>query len=136
MDGTRMESWKQELSQQFFIPGQLPGLNDVIEKAKHRRGNWNAYDDLKRSYGEYIGLYIKRAKLKPMDCVSVNFHWVEPNKKRDKDNIAMAKKFIFDSLVKTGILPNDGWKNVEGFSHTFAVDKERPGVLVTLTEVG
>lgn len=120
--------------QKFFIPGQLPGLNEVLAKANKRRGKWNAYDDLKRSYGEYIGMYVKRSKLKPMTLVAVAFHWVEPNRKRDKDNIAMAKKFILDALVETGVLPNDGWANVEGFSDTFAIDKQRPGVWVTLTE--
>lgn len=67
--------------------------------------------------------------------VSLVFSWYEPNKKRDKDNIAFAKKFILDSLVKSRILQGDGWKYVDGFSDKFYVDKNSPRVEVEMLEV-
>ena len=33
--------------------------------------------------------------------------WTEPNSKRDVDNIVFAKKFIFDALVRSGVIVND-----------------------------
>ena len=50
----------------------------------------------------------------------------------DKDNIAFAKKFIQDSLVHAGVLANDGWNQIEGFTDDFAVDPKNPRVEVTI----
>ena len=66
------------------------------------------------------------------EAVYLRFNWIEPNKRRDKDNIASAKKFIIDALVKSGILENDGWKNVIGFSDRFSVDKNNPRIEVEI----
>ena len=32
--------------------------------------------------------------------VIIHYRWIEPNRRRDKDNVAFAKKFIQDSLVR------------------------------------
>lgn len=60
------------------------------------------------------------------------FHWIEKDRRRDKDNIAMAKKFILDSLQEWGVLENDGWKQVLGFIDLFSVNKTNPRVEVYL----
>jgi len=67
--------------------------------------------------------------------VFVKFTWYEPNQKRDKDNIAAGKKFIFDALQYYGVLKNDNWKCVTGFSDSFFVDSENPRVEVVLHEI-
>ncbi|GHU57537.1 hypothetical protein AGMMS49975_23280 [Clostridia bacterium] len=67
--------------------------------------------------------------------VTLDYLWVEKNRKRDKDNIAFAHKFIQDALVKSGKLINDGWAGVAGFSHRFTLDKKYPRVEVEITEV-
>lgn len=54
--------------------------------------------------------------------VKLAFRWYEPNKKRDLDNIAFAKKFILDALVQNGVIKTDGWKGVTGFTDSFFVD--------------
>ena len=43
--------------------------------------------------------------------------------KRDKDNVAFAKKYILDALQKSGILPNDNNKYIAGFIDTFVYEK-------------
>ena len=53
-----------------------------------------------------------------------------------KDNIAFAKKFIQDALVKSRVLKNDGWNDIDGFSDDFRVDKKRPRVEVRIEEIG
>ncbi|WP_049917244.1 hypothetical protein [uncultured Megasphaera sp.] len=69
---------------------------------------------------------------KKIDKAYIKFHWVEKNKRRDKDNIAFAKKFILDALQEMGILQNDGWSEILGFSDTFDVDKDNPRIEVSL----
>ena len=51
--------------------------------------------------------------------VYIKFIWYEQNCKRDKDNVAFAKKFILDALQKSGILPNDNNQYVLGFQDEF-----------------
>lgn len=67
--------------------------------------------------------------------VAVRFVWVESNRKRDKDNIAFAKKFIFDALVDCKILKGDGWEFVDSFSDDFRVDSKNPRVEIEIIEV-
>ena len=64
----------------------------------------------------------------------IHYTWVEPNRRRDKDNIAFAKKFVQDSLVRMGVLENDGWKQIEYFTDSFAVDPENPRVEVIIED--
>lgn len=74
------------------------------------------------------------ARLKPMiEPVDIRFHWIEPNMKRDKDNIRFAAKFILDALVKMGILKNDGWKSINNLYDKFSVNSNNPRIVVTLT---
>jgi len=49
-------------------------------------------------------------------------------------NIAFAKKFIQDSLVQMGVLENDGWKHIEYFTDSFAVDPKNPRVEVVIED--
>jgi len=83
----------------------------------------------------YVGAQMKKVsteavawaakeQLKPVEGVcEYMFIWNEPNKKRDPDNIAFAKKFIMDGLIMAGIIPNDGWQNVGGFIDRFVHHK-------------
>lgn len=117
----------------FIIPGLLPGLNEYIDA---ERNNKHKAANLKRETEHFIILLIK-SKLRGVSIkppVMIHYTWVERNKRRDKDNIAFAKKFIQDSLVKAKILPNDGWEYIEGFTDTFDVDKKNPRVEVEIRE--
>ena len=129
-------------TQGFFVPGPLPGLNEMLDWAKRQshvhgpRGKrWSVYAENKQIWEGMIGVAIKQATLIPMArAVTIHYCWQERNKKRDLDNIAAARKLINDALVSTGILRNDGWKQIAGFTDSFIVEKKSPGVLVTLTE--
>jgi hypothetical protein len=82
---------------------------------------------------DFIGGRIKRVERYP---VTINITWIEKNRKRDPDNIAFAKKFIFDALVNMGIMRNDGYKEVAALSDKFDVDKDNPRILVEIVEAG
>jgi len=116
--------------QTLFVPGPLPGLNDVAGK----KSRWH-YRQLKEEWGLAIGIFITLAKLTPMQRVSIVFHWQEKNQRRDPDNIMFGQKFCLDALVAKGILPDDGWAEIAGLAHTFAVVPMRPGVRMEIVEV-
>jgi len=117
----------------IIIPGALPNLNDYISAC---RGNKYSAAKMKNQAEHIVIMCAKKCKAKPVKRpVFVTFRWVEKNKLRDKDNIAFAKKFIFDGLIKAGVLQSDGWRYVTGFKDTFDVDKLNPRVEVEITEV-
>lgn len=62
----------------------------------------------------------------------IEFLWHEPNRRRDKDNVAFAKKFILDGLQKAKILPNDNNRYITGFRDRFSYDSNKP-YMVTIT---
>lgn len=102
------------------IPLKLPSLNEYVDVCRK-----NAFEAsrFKRETEDSIMLFTNRLpKLKPP--VFIRFHWMEKNRRRDLDNIAFAKKFILDALVRSGKLPDDNQSNVIGFVDTFEVGKE------------
>lgn len=122
------------MTQSFFVPGPLPGLNEVIAAAKSGHGRGNGYARLKQSWTDAVWALALSAKLQPCDGpASVCFEWRERDRRRDPDNVAGARKFLLDGLVKAGVLADDGWDEVEMWIDRFQVDKAKPGVLVTIT---
>lgn len=121
------------MKQKFFIPGKLPGANDIT---KANRSHWSIGSKQKKDVQKLICWHIKKAKLKPMKQIYIKYFWFEPNKKRDLDNITAAQKFINDSLVEMRIIENDGWDFVKGLWHHFEIkkDKESIGVFVELDD--
>ena len=117
----------------FTIPGRLPGLNEYINA--ERRNKYIAAK-MKKQAEELISWSLKTVKkVKFKNPVFIHYLWIEKDKRKDKDNIAFAKKFIQDALVKAKILENDGWKQIADFKDDFDVDKDNPRIEVTITEV-
>jgi len=122
------------MTQTFFVPGPLPGMNEIVAAAKGNGGRGYMYSKMKAEWNTIVCLHAKAAKLTAATGpVTVDFYWYEPSARRDRDNVAAAKKFVLDGLVTAGVLPGDGPKVVVGFSDKFGCDKARPGVWVTLT---
>lgn len=113
------------------IEGTLPGLNDYIRAC---RGNRYVGARMKDACEERVAWAIRSHGIQPFTSkAQVGFLWIEPNMRRDKDNIAFGKKFILDALVTAGVLPlKDGWKGVEGFSDSFGIDRHNPRIEVTI----
>ena len=116
----------------LWIPGPLPGLNDLQASRNH----WSV-NKLKKRWYEIIAVCVKQAALRPVKVAQINFFWVERNKRRDKDNIAAGgRKLIFDGLIKAEILKDDGWDEIKGWGDAFSLNKELPGVKLEIYEVG
>lgn len=113
------------------IPYRLPGLNEYIEI--ERRNKYEAAQT-KKDIELGIVLLIKQQlpNLRLAQPVYIKYFWFEPNRRRDKDNIAFAKKFIQDALVKAEVLTNDGWDQIIGFKDRFSIDAENPRVIIQL----
>lgn len=118
----------------FTIWGQLPGLNEMI--AANRRDR-HAGAKLKKESQFLVEMAARRQlkHWKPSGPVFIRYIWVEPNKRRDKDNIAAGgRKIIQDALVTAKYLRNDGWNDITGFSDEFRVDKTEPRIEVEIIE--
>jgi Holliday junction resolvase RusA-like endonuclease len=117
-----------------IIKGKLPGLNEFIAAINKNRYVGNL---LKAKIESNIIECIKNqlGNLEIDAQVEISYFWIEPNMKRDKDNICSAKKFVNDALVNSGVLKNDGWKNIDGFKDFFEVDKKNPRVEVEIRSV-
>ena len=94
---------------------KLPSLNDYVREC--RRSPF-AGAKMKKQTEEGIMWYLSKLP-QFKNPVWIRFHWTEKNDKRDYDNIAFAKKFILDALVKMGKLKDDNRRCVAGFEDTF-----------------
>lgn len=54
----------------------------------------------------------------------LKFVWYIPNKKKDPDNIASARKFILDGMQKAGFMDNDNLNWILGFEDEFVISKD------------
>lgn len=111
------------------IPLKLPSLNDYVNACRTNRFK---AAKMKANYEDDIGMFINRLP-RFEEPVTIGFHWVEENKRRDLDNVAFAKKFILDALVKCGKLKDDNRKCVTGFVDTFSYGPEAK-VILTIRE--
>lgn len=118
----------------FTINGRLMTLN---EYTRVTRGNLYASAKAKKEQEERIAMAIYRGLKgwRTKKPVWINYKWVERNTRKDKDNIAFAKKFVQDALVKCGVIRGDGWHDVVGFTDAFEVDREKPRVEVSIIEL-
>lgn len=104
---------------------KLPSLNEYINLCrtnKYKAAKFKA--DIETEIAFYL---CKMPKYKKP--IRINFNWIEGNKRRDYDNIAFAKKFILDAMVKAGRLKDDNRKCVTAFQDNFYYGKETKVVL-------
>nr|DAR29965.1 MAG TPA: crossover junction endodeoxyribonuclease [Caudoviricetes sp.] len=114
---------------EFFIEGRLPTLN---EYTKVSRGNKYASARMKLNAENLILQCISNTvtgQVKPP--YFIEFHWFENSRRRDKDNVCFAKKFILDALQKGNYIENDNNKYIKGFTDLFSYGKVQ-GVAVKI----
>lgn len=116
----------------YHIPSSLPTLNEYINA---ERTNRYKAAEMKRTAEKLLMWHIKmQGIVKMTKPVRIEYKWIMPDRKKDKDNIAFAKKFIQDALVKMKVLANDGWNNIDGFTDAFEIG-EKAEVIIKITEV-
>ena len=115
----------------FTIPTTFPGMNEIIDMA---RDHWSKSAEQKKTWTETAYYSISKRGYLVKPPYTIEFRWYEKNAKRDLDNIMAAQKFILDALVKRGVFPNDGQRNIQGLRHSVFVSKENPRVEVDIYE--
>lgn len=109
------------------IPMKLPSCNEYIFAC---RANKYQAAKLKKKVEDDIGVFISNLP-QFTTPVTITFHWIEKDKRRDFDGIAFAKKFILDALVKYGKLKDDNRRFVTGFADTFQYG-EKTAVIIDI----
>lgn len=122
----------------FTIHGRLNGTNEIIKAAAYNRfagGAMRKRDKMRCA--EEIAAQNLVLKSRYANAVRVSFAWIEPNGKRDIDNVTGGQKVILDALVMCGVIPNDTREWVQEISHTFPPpSKSNPRIEVTIEEMG
>lgn len=109
--------------QKFEIPIKIIGLNDYI--TINRTNKYKA-SKMKNEIENNIIICIKAAKIKHIKRpVFICFTWYEKTRRRDKDNVRFAKKFILDALQKAQVLENDNNDFIVGFLDNFIYGNEQ-----------
>lgn len=115
------------------INGELMDYNKLINVT---RANKYGGAGLKKAETEKVVWACKANKIKPIEGLhDYEINWYCKDKRKDKDNISSAVKFILDGLQEAGVIKNDGWKEIGNIYHNFYVDKDNPRIEVVATKV-
>ena len=125
----------------FFVPGPLPGLNEIVDAAK-RGGKGLAYSSQKKQWTDAVYWRSMEVRVPRLTRVRLILEWVHANTRRDKDNVEAGQKYVWDGLVGPkeacrhgrSVLANDGWDQNAGVEHRHVVGP-KPGVFVTVIPV-
>lgn len=117
----------------IVIPGRFSGLNEFIDANRRGKGHWNCGNAMKQRDQSTIMWSLPRVRFKHK--IFIRYVYYEPNTKRDKDNISGYFHKIFqDAMVQAGLIENDGWRNIDGWTDRFEVDKKNPRIEVEIEE--
>lgn len=116
------------------IKGKFPNLNDYVGSCRTNR--YAAANMIKKAEENIVMqlLFSKLNRLHPP--IVMTYTYYEPNKRRDKDNIAAFFHKVFqDALMLGGYIENDGWDYIESWTDEFDVDKINPRIEIKIWEV-
>lgn len=113
--------------QVLWIPGRLAGLNEVVCKNHFSVGR------LKKEEQARILARATESGMRPAAPGYWSYLFVEDNRKRDPSNMLFGIKLVEDALQSGGLLGNDGWNHIRGYSIHWTLDQADPGVLVVIS---
>ena len=112
----------------FYKGEKLPSYTDVVNWRASQRGKQGRYAVEKRAIEKRLRdaflPQLAGLELPLRGRYAFRFWWFEPHRRRDPDNIQIGAKFILDTLVRMGVLENDGAKVIGDISHTFRYPKK------------
>ena len=113
----------------------LEGIPTLNEHDNANRANRYGGASMKKKATSLCATYVKKAMNEGFEIekqpTNFEFDWYLKNRRKDKDNVAFAKKYIFDGMVSAGLMDNDGWKQIGFWAEDFHVDKEFERVEIT-----
>lgn len=105
---------------------KLPSLNEYVRECRTNPYQAAKY---KRETESMVSIYLARLPVFKNPIV-IHFTWVEENHRRDLDNICGGgRKFILDSMVKLGKIPDDSHRYIKGFTDKFVYAKKAKVIL-------
>ena len=118
----------------IVIDFKFTTLNEYIkiERSPNKWGYIKA-NNVKSEQTDIIKYFCKGKTWMSYPC-KIKFTWHVKDKRKDLDNIAFAKKFILDGLVKAGTLKNDNLNHITGFSDEVVFD-DKEYVELEISEV-
>lgn len=120
-----------------IIDGEFHSLNEFIFANRTGKGKWNKGNQMKQDDQRIIEWHLAQQlhKIHIDKPVRLEYTYYCKNKKKDLDNISGYFHKIFqDALVNKGIILNDSWRYITGFSDEFFVDNKQPRIEVELIE--
>lgn len=118
----------------LWVPGRLPGLNELLSAKSSRQGNWSSYNAIKAKYYGHMKALVAKNGVRPVGPGHWTFLFIESDRRRDPDNIAAGGvKILFDALVGADVIAGDGWAHVLGYVSHWQVGN-KPGCLVQWDE--
>lgn len=123
------------MDKKVIIPGQLMDLNVFINK--QRTNKYAGANAKKQETAKVAAIFVEqRDNILPLSLpIQLDYTWYMSNRRKDKDNIAFSQKFVQDAMIEANIIENDGWSEIEGFSHRFRIDKDNPRIEIKIKEV-
>lgn len=126
----------------FTVKQTLPSLNEYLAAERinigSRKGINTKGNKMKHDWQQLI-IYAIRSQLKGVHItkpIMMRYCFYEPNRKRDLDNVlSVASKFIQDSMVLAGLIPDDSQKYIQYIEAVATVDKENPRIEVLIEEI-
>lgn len=125
------------LTYKVTIKGKFPSMNEFIFANRTGKGRWNKGNQMKQGNQELIAhaLAAQLHKVHIDEPIYIQYRFYEPNKKRDLDNISgFFHKVFQDAMVQCGIIHNDNWHYIVGFSDEFYIDNKEPRIEVDIIE--
>lgn len=126
--------------QRLWVPGELPGLNQLIEAKMVVRGagkrRWSAYQKMKAEYEAKVRKQVAFQRFEQIVAPSYYTYLFRcPTQKRDPSNIiAGGIKILEDAMQGAEVMPGDGWRDVLGIAAHYVLDPQRVGVTVFVTQ--
>lgn len=108
----------------FVFDIKLPSQNEIINMSMGQKRRYSPYGHAKGPIEKLLVAQIKE-QLREQKCegfkieekVFFLFTWTSSNKRTDPDNRMAGQKFVFDALVKAGLMKTDGHKYALGIYH-------------------
>lgn len=128
-------TYKFTIDGRFYGKNTFPDLNNYIsECSKHPKCGGRMKKDFMTIASGFIRKQIGRKKIQGK--VAIHYRYYEASRRRDPSNVSsFAVKVIEDALQACGVLEDDGWNNIQGYSQDFFIDKRNPRIEVYIKEV-
>lgn len=121
------------------IYGFDSGLNEVLSAVYYDWRTKRVFNREKKKNDDLMIKYLRRCDFKDVKLktpIEIDYKFYVKDKRHDRMNIASAfDKSFLDALQKVGMLHNDGYDDVIGFSFDWEIDRTNPRVEVVIREV-